>query len=118
MLKLIKISGVSTSGKVAYSVSGESFFVPQPLRGKVADNSYGIAIERLFDSKRDETGEVVPCAPWTRSQLSFIGTKQEAIEARNEGTTLTLEANAELTKAATAMNLPADALAEALKAIF
>lgn len=99
-MKSIKVATLGKDNKVAYNAAGEQFFVPEPLRTAITTASFAIVISKSFTSKTDDVegsptyGKVIPCDEWTRQQLSFIGTKDEVLQAKAESTLLDREESA------------------------
>lgn len=79
LIKLFKIS--SASEKSVYSPAGERAFIPEPLRGTNGD--WALVTTREFNSRTDESGNIVPCEPWTRDQVTFIGDFKTAVQNKN-----------------------------------
>lgn len=78
-MKLFKIATMTE--KSAYDPAGNRAFVPVPLREQTGD--WGLMVTKTFSSRTNDKGEVEECEPWTRDQLSFIGSFKECVANKN-----------------------------------
>lgn len=91
-MKVIAIASVGEETKVAYNAAGERFFVPTALRETVKPGGFAIVADKTFTSRTDENGDVVPCEPWTRTDITFFNAdKTVVIRTKAESALLEVE---------------------------
>ena len=104
-MKLVVLAAIATSGKVAYNVAGEKFFIPEALRKTAEVGKCAIVIEKSFTQKASvdtegvPTGEFEECEKWTRNDVTFIGNKAEALAAKTESALMEVEEEAFINQA-------------------
>ncbi len=91
--EMFKIASISENKKNATNGAGKRFFIPEPLRATIKVGDYMLIGIRTFTSHKDPTtGEMVPCAPWDREDVTFAGSKDDALGFVTESDVLALEA--------------------------
>lgn len=115
--KTFKIASISDNKKNAYTAAGLRFFLPERLQATAKVGDYMIVTEKTFTQRTNEQGQLEVCPPWTRQDVTFVGTKKEVLEAASEDLILAVEAKAYVASTVATVSKQYNMTEEALSAV-